>query len=176
MKIITAKPQISIDFNGNMTVSFPIEKESKSVVKAFFDKLANLKDKLIIEVKEYRKSRSLNANSYLWVMLNEMGNVLKTSKEEVYFEMLKRYGQGGVVKIPHNMAGMFERAYKYHEKHEKLQDEEKATYYRFWVGSSEYDTREMSILIDGVVSECKELGIETMTPAELQLLKEGWKP
>ena len=174
MKIVTSKPNISIDFSGNMTVSFPVLKESNKTVKVFFDKLATLKDKLSVEVKEYRKGRSLNANSYLWVMLNEMGNVLKTGKEEVYFQMLKRYGQGGVVKIPHNMTEMFERAYKYHEKHESLADEEKATYYRFWVGSSEYDTKEMAILIDGVVSECKELGIETMTPQELELLKGEW--
>ena len=174
MKIVTSKPNISIDFSGNMTVSFPVLPESKSAVRAFFDKLHDMKDKLSIEVKEYRKGRSLNANNYCWKLLTEIANVLRADKEEIYLQMLKRYGQGGVVKIPHDMADKFERAYKYHEKHETLPDEEKATYYRFWVGSSEYDTKEMAILIDGVVSECKELGIETMLPSELMALKEAW--
>ena len=44
-----------------------------------------------------------------------------------------------------------------------------------FVGSSSYDTREMSILIDGVVSEAEGLGIITMTPGEIQRLKDNWK-
>lgn len=34
--------------------------------------------------------------------------------------------------------------------------------------------KEMSVLIDGVISECKDLGIETMPPDELALLKSKW--
>ena len=41
-------------------------------------------------------------------------------------------------------------------------------------GSSEYDTGEMSRFIDGVISECKELGIQTMTPDEIEELKQKW--
>ena len=32
----------------------------------------------------------------------------------------------------------------------------------------------MATLIDGVVSECKELGIETLTPRELEVMKQKW--
>lgn len=42
-------------------------------------------------------------------------------------------------------------------------------------GSSKYDTRQMSRLIDLIVTECKEQGINTLTPREIALLKEGWK-
>jgi hypothetical protein len=48
------------------------------------------------------------------------------------------------------------------------------THIKVYMGSSEMDTREMSILIDGIVSECKELNINTMTPNELEQLKEQW--
>ena len=41
-------------------------------------------------------------------------------------------------------------------------------------GSSTYDTRQMSRLIDLVVQECRAQGIETATPAELDRLKEAW--
>ena len=37
------------------------------------------------------------------------------------------------------------------------------------------NTKEMSKLIDGIVEEAKTLDIETMTPNELQILKEEWK-
>lgn len=43
-----------------------------------------------------------------------------------------------------------------------------------YFGSSTYDAKEMSVLIDGVVSECKEMGIETMTPDEIARLKSEW--
>ena len=47
-------------------------------------------------------------------------------------------------------------------------------HFRFWVGSSEYNTQEMSVLIDGIVQEAKQLGIETLTPMELARLKDEW--
>ena len=59
---------------------------------------------------------------------------------------------------------------------EKEQQTEKSfTHIKVFVGSSSYDTREMSILIDGVVSEAEGLGIITMTPGEIQRLKDNWK-
>lgn len=47
----------------------------------------------IFEVKEYKEKRSLNANNYAWKLMTEIANVLRMSKEEVYIEMLKAYGQ-----------------------------------------------------------------------------------
>jgi hypothetical protein len=87
--------------------------------------------------------------------------------------MLRRYGQGGVVKIKDKDAPLFKKQIKYWQEHEKLTDEN-ASYYRFWVGSSNYNTKEMSIFIDGLVSECKEQGIETMTPAEIESMMKEW--
>ena len=52
--------------------------------------------------------------------------------------------------------------------------EDDATFYKVYRGSHTYDTEEMSHLIDGTVADAKELGIETMTPAELLEMKERW--
>lgn len=78
------------------------------------------------------------------------------------------------MKIPHPSVKNFEREFPYHEKHESLPDEERAQYYRFWVGSSKYDAEEMSKLIDGVIEEARALDIETATPEELARMKEEW--
>lgn len=126
------------------------------------------------KLTEHKNRRSLDANAYLWVLIGKIADQLRKSKGEVYLDMLKDYGQGGVVKIPNRYIEHFERAFPYHEKHESLPDEKRAQYYRFWVGSSQYNTQEMSVLIDGVVQEAKALGIETATPQELALIKEGW--
>lgn len=126
------------------------------------------------KLSEHRNRRSLDANAYMWVLIGKIADKLRKSKEEVYRDMLRDYGQGGVVKIPNRSVEHFKRAFPYHEKHESLPDEERAQYYRFWLGSSAYDTQEMSILIDGVVQEARTLGIETATPEELARMKEEW--
>ena len=43
-----------------------------------------------------------------------------------------------------------------------------------YYGSSTFDTKQMSRLIDNIVQDCKELGIETLTPQQLDALKEEW--
>lgn len=126
-----------------------------------------------LDLKEHRERRSLDANRYAWELMGQMADKLRTGKDEVYIEMLKRYGQGGLVKIRKSDCENILREFRYYEEHEKL-NEENAAYYRVWVGSSQYNTFEMSVFIDGIVSECKELGIETMTPEELARMKEDW--
>ena len=44
-----------------------------------------------------------------------------------------------------------------------------------YYGSSTFDSKEMSGFIDGIVSESKELGIQTMTPAEIERIKAAWQ-
>ena len=141
--------------------------------KECIDYLLEQEDKTF-EVKLYRKKRSNNANGYAWHLLNEMSNVLRASKENIYVQMLKRYGQSEMVSVLSDIdvSGYF----KYYEPiaNTTLQGKE-FTHYRVYKGSSEYDTREMSIFIDGIVSEAKELNIETMPEGEIERLKELWK-
>lgn len=135
----------------------------------------NLHDKeLEISVKRWREKRSLDSNSYLWLLIGKIADALRESKEEIYFDALKCYGQGGAVSVEERFAEDFKRSYKYHEELGRSDLNGKTfVHFRFWVGSSEYNTEEMSILIDGVVREAKNLGIETMTPEELKSLTGG---
>lgn len=137
--------------------------------------VASMKPVLYIaKLFEHKNRRSLDANAYMWVLIGKIADKLRRPKEEIYQDMLRSYGQGGVVKIPNQSIRHFQRAFPYHAKHETLPDEERAQYYRFWVGSSQYDTEEMAILIDGVVEEARALDIETATPEELARMKEEW--
>ena len=88
--------------------------------------------------------------------------------------MLKRYGQSEMVSVLSSIdvSGYF----KYYEPiaETTLQGKE-FTHYKIFKGSSEYDSREMAVLIDGIVSEAKELDIETLPPAEVERLKNMWR-
>ena len=86
--------------------------------------------------------------------------------------MLKRYGQTGVVKIPNEDVDRFKRQFIYVEEHEKLAPEDRAQYLRFWVGSSHYNTKEMYLFIQGIISDAQELDIETRTPDEIARMME----
>lgn len=131
-------------------------------------------DKLSVEIKKYRKKRSLNSNNYAWELITQIGNVIRSSKEEVYLQMLKRYGQSQMISVLEEID--VSKFLKYYEEAgESVLNGKKFKHYKVYTGSSEMDTAQMAILIDGIVSEAKELGIETMTPAELQSLKENWR-
>ena len=128
----------------------------------------------IFEIKEHKERRSLNANAYAWALIGKIADLIRLSKDEVYLAMLKSYGQSEIVSVLSSIdiSGYF----KYFEVFgESSLNGKDFTHYKIFKGSSEYDTREMSILIDGIVHEAKNLGIETMTPDELQRLKDNWK-
>lgn len=122
------------------------------------------------EIKEYRQKRSLNSNSYCWCLITQIADVLRKSKEDVYLQMLEDYGQSMMIPLEHGKKpdGFF-KYYKFFGEREisgKVAD-----YYVVYKGSSDFDTKEMSIFIDGVVQEAQNLDIETMTPDELSKLK-----
>ncbi len=136
---------------------------------------------LAIECKEYRKKRSLDANSYAWLLIGKIADVLRTSKEEIYIKMLTRYGQREkqLISIIDNeeAIAMIYRATNNHctVVGEGTVNGKQFKHLAILIGSSQYDTRQMAILIDGIVSECKEMGIETLPPDEIKALKESWK-
>lgn len=121
-------------------------------------------------IKEFKEKRSLDQNAYAWKLITEIGNVLRKSKEEVYLQMLKDYGQNEIVSILSsiNPIGYF----RYYEKiGTGIVNNKEFTHYKIFKGSSEFDSKEMSIFIDGIVQECKQLGISTLTPDEIAQLK-----
>ena len=127
----------------------------------------------LYEITKAKKKRSLNANAYAWKLISEIGDVVRKSKEEVYKDMLKHYGQSNVVSVRSDID--VSRFFDYYDvAGESVLNGKKFTHYKVYTGSSEYDTREMSILIDGIVQEAKNLDIETMTPLELARIKEDW--
>ena len=130
---------------------------------------------LQIEIKQHRQKRSLNANAYLWVLLGKMADVLDTIKDELYLEMLDRYGVFTHIVVKPSVVERVKQEWRtVRELGEVTVNGKTGVQLQCYFGSSTYDTKEMSRLIDGVVSECKELGIETATLEELQTLKREW--
>ncbi len=151
-----------------------LELNERNNATKMYDSL-NLVEKLSITIDKYKEKRSLDSNSYAWVLIGKIADCVGSSKDEIYLQMLKRYGQTFVVKIQHKDIDRFKRSEKYWEEHESLDAEEKAQYFRVWVGSSHYNTEEMSKFIDGIVSEAEELDIETKTPDQIAEMMSLWE-
>lgn len=169
------KGTIRQEFMGDYELLLTIPKDQKSVIEPLYDLLTDDKVKTV-RIDHYKKKRSLNANNYMWQLVTQIADKLRASKEEIYLQMLKRYGQSTVISIVDEAVPVFMKTVQYAEEFGKGTVNGKAfTHIKVFVGSSNYDTREMSILIDGVISEAEALGIPTITPTEIQRLKDNWK-
>ena len=108
------------------------------------------------EINPLRDNRSKNQNSLAWKLIVLIANMVGKSKEEVYFQMLKDYGQSMLIPVPKREIPIF----KYYEyKESSILNGKPADWYLVMKGSSEYNTKEMSIFIDGIINECQNLGI-----------------
>lgn len=127
----------------------------------------------IYEVKKSKKRRSMNANSYCWLLISKISEIVKSSKEEIYVEMLRKYGQQMMIPtLPNTKPDGYFKYYEFYEKG-KLNGKE-CDWYKIYKGSSQYDSKEMSVLIDGIVSEAKELGIVTLDELEIEKMVDEW--
>lgn len=124
----------------------------------------------LFEIKDYKQHRSLSQNAYAWKLINELANKVNRTKEDVYLEMLKDYGQCEVISIKSNINpnGYF----KYYEPIGKgYVNCTEFTHYRIYKGSSEFTTLEMKCFLDGIIQECEQLGIPTLTQNEIERMK-----
>lgn len=171
MKISGRIVGANIDYKTNKPVLM-LEVNERADFEVLVDDLKD-KDKLSIEIKPYRQHRSLNANAYAWTLIGKIADALRAGKDEIYLKCLKRYGQSELISVlSHVPIGNYVKYYE--EAGESKLNGKDFTHYRVYKGSSEFDSREMSIFIDGVVSEAKELGIQTETPNEIARLKAMW--
>lgn len=173
MRELTGKiHDFALDYaSGRARLTFEVNEKSSAVAA-----VNELKDaeKLSIKVAKYRKKRSLNANNYAWHLMTEIGNVLRQDKEEIYLDMLRQYGQSDMISVLSDVPVNDYIKY-YDEAGESVLNGKLFKHYKAYKGSSEFDTREMSIFIDGVVSEAEELGIQTETPERIAELKSLWR-
>lgn len=135
--------------------------------------LATCDDDKEYEVKEYKQKRSLDANSYYWALLTEIANTVRISKEDLHLKMLKEYGETYSILLPaeENIEGLI----KYYETESVIKKGDRLfKSYKAYLPSSEMNTKQMSVLIDGVVSEAQDLGIETLTPSQIEEIKLRW--
>ena len=161
---------LQFSISGNQILSL----ELKGDFRPQFEKL---KDKeLTADVKQYRAKRSKDANAYMWTLCEKLAVDQGITKNEVYRNAVREVGiyrdfPSLTAREAEMLTADWERLGTgwQTEVVDAMPDGE-TLLVRCYYGSSQYDTKQMSRLIDYIVQDCKAVGIETMTPAELERL------
>ncbi len=162
----TRKPKISLILDTN---NLDIVEQLKN------------ENKLNIEMKKWYKKRSLDANAYCWVLCNDIANELSkngiTTKEEVYKDAILQIGSFEPFIIQEKTFDKFKRIW---EKQglgflvQEVSRQNKCIKVNCYYGSSTYDSKEMSLLIEILIQLAKSLNLETKSQNEIDSLLESW--
>ena len=133
-------------------------------------------EKLEIDVKQYRKKRSRDANGMLWACLGEIAVATRADKWDIYLLMLKRYGKFTYVCVKPEAVEDLKRQWRETEVVGDITiNGKKAVQVLCYFGSSTYNTKEFSVLLDGVISEMQDLGLQPPPSQEMKRALEIWE-
>lgn len=119
---------------------------------------------LKLTLSEIKKQRSLSQNAYAWALMQRMAARQRTTAEEIYEIMLQRYGLPLLLRIPPGQ----EKALDLHQlklEQRVIRDGQEYHIFSGLIGSSKYDTEQMTRFLDGVM----EMGVDTEIPEALLL-------
>ena len=163
--------------SGQLVIEIPMDQRG-----SVMHWLKTKKDKLYdLTIKQHREKRSLDANSYAWVLIGKLAGELHMKPAEVYRQAIKEVGDNYTpVCIREKDVARFIKSWENNGLGWPVDDlgpsqvkgcRNLAAYH----GSSTYDTAQMSRLIDNLVQDCKELGIETRPQEEIDSLLGAWQ-
>lgn len=147
--------------------------------------LQDLQDRTVdVQIKRATHARSMKANAYTWVLLQNLAEKLQTSKEDVYLLELVKYSSlfttiwissdaiNDFVKRWRTVEDLGER-YRYETRNGKKK-RIKGHDFNVYLGMSAFDNEDMRVFIDGVVRDCNEMGISTIPPEDIERMKRQW--
>lgn len=165
LNFLTHKPLLTIQLNNQIEIAS--------------EEFNSLQDEelLDIEIVKHREKRSLNANSYFHTLVNQLARHFTISDDEMKVKMVLQYGtiardvnnniMGAKVPKGTDLKGFYPYCRWYKE-------EDNCDCYLFYKRTSELNSLEFSQLLNGVVQECKDVGIQTLDEIELQRLIESY--
>lgn len=165
----------------NTQINLVLDKKDAENVMAILKDL-KVGEEYDVTIRKHSK-RSLNANNYHWLLCEKIAKVLKISKYEAHNRIMMDYGtdwrdsSGERHFVLMRDDDKYIRATTVHYRPTDAVEDRKGVLYRWFcllTPSHLMNTKEMSELIDGTVSEAKELGIETRTPDEIERMKQLW--
>lgn len=180
MKLIKDVTIDDLPYHTNIVIR--CERGQKRQIERLLEKINPIDPKKDYEIviRRKRKKRSLDANNYLWTLLGQLSERLNLPETEVYREYIKEMDTYTIVPIKEDEIEGWARDWERGHDGWVCVDIGNCRNFKGYhnvkcfKGSSTFNTKQMSRLIDMVVYDCKEQGIETMTPREIEELKQKW--
>lgn len=120
----------------------------------------------VFKVGNYKEQRNKKQNDKYYKLLNELAKKLKKGWREIHFDMLKNYSVAYEMMVPEETEI---RGIEYYEKKSTIiKNEKKFNVYHVYTPSHELKTDEFAILLDGLIQECEQQGIDTRSPDEIE--------
>lgn len=170
-------PRLTHEYGKGWVLCFDVDSESTGLAKLAVDKH---KDGYVdLTIDKWSDKRSIQANAYFHVLVNEIAKATKSSMDDVKKQLVLNYGtpargsdgKYAAVKVPKNTD--LDQFYKYY-RHIGT-DENGLDMYILFKRTSDLNKEEMGRLITGTQDEAKVLGIETLTPDELARMMNRYK-
>jgi len=178
MKTIATNIRLQFNEKHNVEIVLTVKRNIDNISLAFIAELKGIISngkELSVEIKQYRKQRSLDANALLWKMCTEIANVIRSTKDEIYLQMLERYGVFTHIIVKPEAVDRVVREWRTARVlGEVTVNNKTGIQVMCFFGSHSYDSKEFSVLLDGVISEAKELGIEVISNSEKNLILQEW--
>lgn len=177
--IKVSDPQVIRQYRAGARISFAIPADQLTAAKLLADELKE--GEISLECKKWRQKRSYDANAYLWVLIDKIAQKTRQKPADVYRHAIKDIaGNSTIVCVQNKAKEILMQQWQAKGLGWQVDDMgesklEGCSVLRLYYGSSVYDTQQMSALLDSVIDDAKELGIETLTPYELEGMKAQWQ-
>lgn len=167
---------VALDLSsGKLLVTLSVERAAETVLSNFTQD-----QELEVTMKKYSPKRSTNANAYMWTLLGELASAVGSTANELYISYICDYGEWTVSPVQEDIADMMIQAWG--EKGigyfaEKMPRDSKLKGYVniiFYFGTHLYTKDKFSALLEQIVDDCKDQGIDTRPPEEIASLVEAY--
>lgn len=176
--IKVSDPRVSQEYRSGARISFAIEDGQLTAAKLLADELRE--GAISLDCKRWKQKRSLDANAYMWVLVDKIAQATHQKPVDIYRHAIKEVaGASTMVCVQNKAKDVLQEQWRAKgigwQTDEMPSKIDGCTNVILYYGSSAYNTTQMSLLIDNIVDEAKELGIETLTPFEIEGMIAAWK-
>lgn len=172
--------RLTTDYEGNAELVLSIPPDSRYAARQLADEVKQIDKPLELVLSEQRKRRSLDSNAYFWTLAGKLSSALKIKTEDIYRGYIKNIGDNfEIVPIRDDAKNKWMQNWSKNGIGwvcEELGTSKLPGYTNLicYYGSSTYDASQMSMLIELVIQDCKDQGIQTATPLELERMHDDW--
>ena len=181
----TYATDIRLETTGDKTkiiLTLPISKREGEISVEGLLRILESQKLLSVKIDEYKQRRSLDANAYCWVLCQKIAEVINSTKELVYRKVIRDVGQFDTLLIHEEAAESFTQVWSSkgigwfaESEGTMVINQTECSRLIAYRGSSTYNTKEMTVLINELINTCNELGIETRPDYEVEAMLKSWQ-